>query len=422
MSDIQCIGIYIGIWAALLLYTIYRSRSFGLGASLLLTYLVSSVFSLLFYETRILFQVIDINLSALLYFQFCSLIIILPYIYYSKDLSVISISTYPKIGKLYGILRFMLPFVAFVTIECIYGALTTNASSLSDVYETSYDSGGKEHVGYSLSWISQHIYHFIGRLYYLWPIILFECLRYGGKMRKMAIVPFLCILSIILMSYISAARVGIVRIIMLVTIVFYFYRNSLDHVLLKKIIYFASIFGGLLVTLLAIISISRFTGMVNTDVTMLEWISLYFGEGVVRFSTYIWDLSRTSDGDTSFSLIKYFLGFDTFTDYYDRREFYEGYFGIPTNIFYTFVGDWYQDFGRYIAALMCCIVSILEFMILGRTCKKTEIGLGQVFVLGVISYFVMFGFMYYAFKTSAAQQQLLESSIALLLIINYVKK
>lgn len=420
MTEISSLAIYIGVWLVALVYYLFRYRTFGIGATLLMIYLISSIFSMIFYITRSSFQTIYVTLDSLLYIQTCTFIIIYPFLYYSNDLSTVIIKEYQKYDKLYNIFILLAPFVIWVTIECLYGALTTKAESLGDVYEVRFDSGGKDYIGFSLSWLGERIYHTIGRFYYLWPILFFECLRSKGRMRKMSFVPLLCIISLLLFSYASASRVGIVRILMYVLIIFYFYRNSLEQELYRKILFYGSILGVSFVTLLGVISISRFSNM-DTAYTMDEWFSLYLGEGPVRFSTYIWDLQRTSDGDTSFSLFKSFLGFDTYIDYYDRREYYESYFGIPTNIFYTFVGDWYQDFGRYVTPVICIIISLLEFRIIKSSLYNSELDIRHVFVLGLFAFFVMFGFMYYTFKTSGSQQQLVETAIALFIIIKYIK-
>lgn len=237
----------------------------------------------------------------------------------------------------------------------------------------------------------------------------------------MAIVPLLCIISLILSSYCSAARVGIVRTIMYLVLVFFFYKNSLSEVVYRKILFYGTWAGGLFVLLLSAISIARFSGL-GGDVTMNEWLSLYLGEGIVRFSDNIWDLTKTSDGDTCFSWFKSILGMDTFTDYYERRDFYANYFGIPTNIFYTFVGDWYQDLGRYWTPVLCIIVSFWEFKTLRNACDNKEIGLNNVLILGLISYFVMFGFMYYVFKVYDGQVTVVQSLIIMYLMVKYISK
>lgn len=421
MSAIHCLLIYAGVWGGFLLFFIKKSKHFGLGESLLATYFLSAITSLFFYETRSLIQVINIQLPALLYVQVCSFFIIYPFLLYSKELSTLTVREYYGFDKLYPFFQILLPFVALVAVEYIYGTLITNSDTLGDIYETSFDSGGKESIGYKLSGFNSFVFNQISRFYYLWPILLFECFRRDDKMRKMAIVPLLCIFSLLLSSYCAAARVGIVKTIMYVVLVFFFYKNSLDANTYRKILLAGAWGGGILIVLLALISLSRFSDL-SSNVTMNEWLSLYMGEGIVRFSDYVWDLTRTSDGDTSFSLIRSLLGLDTFTDYYERRDYYEMYFGIPTSIFYTFVGDWYQDLGRYLTLVLCVVVSFIEYRILRKSCINQEIGMGSVMLLGLISYFVMFGFMYYVFKVYGSQITILHSSIALFLLVKFISR
>lgn len=358
----------------------------------------------------------NVTIMPLLYIIICVYIVVFPFVVFSRSLSNLTVTPIRNYERMNDFFIILLPFVSFLFVELLYGAFSTNTQSLGDIYETSFDSGGKENNSYALSWINQRVMNFIFRLYFVWPILLFECLRRKGLIKKMAIVPSLCILCLILQYYTSAQRVGIVRTIMYIFVVYYFYKNSLSLLLKNRIRKYGTIALALLATLLILITIARYSVMSDMNLSIGEWLSLYLGEGPIRFSNYIWDLNRTSDGDTSFSFIKSVFGLDTFLDYYDRRLFYESYFGIPTNIFYTFVGDWYQDFGRVGTVALCVFFMIIEYAILKRAIQKRKLSSLMVFSISIIAFAIMFGFMFFVFKVAAAQENIVQSLFALLVI------
>lgn len=60
-------------------------------------------------------------------------------------------------------------------------------------------------------------------------------------------------------------------------------------------------------------------------------------------------------GDNSFALFKNLLGMDTITDLEERREYYELHLGIPNRIFYSFIGDFFFDLGKYLTLIFTFI-------------------------------------------------------------------
>lgn len=54
-------------------------------------------------------------------------------------------------------------------------------------------------------------------------------------------------------------------------------------------------------------------------VSMLGWISLYAGEGTLNFNQNMWHTQAFTEGDNCFAFIKYILGMDTFTDFWNAE-------------------------------------------------------------------------------------------------------
>ena len=153
---------------------------------------------------------------------------------------------------------------------------------------------------------------------------------------------------------------------------------------------------------------------------MLTWMSLYSGEGILRFSQYIWDLSKTSFGDTNFSFIKDMMDLETFTNTLDRREFYEIRFGIPTSIFYTFIGDICIDFGKCWAILFFCLLSIGINMLINASVRRRYYTFVDIYLLGLYILMIIYGVMYFFCKTYIAQSRVFIGFIVILLIQTFL--
>lgn len=149
----------------------------------------------------------------------------------------------------------------------------------------------------------------------------------------------------------------------------------------------------------------------NTQTDIWTWISLYLGEGSLRFSQYVWNLNTTSAGDTCFSFIKDLLGLETFTDNTSRRDFYEVRLGIPTSIFYTMIGDFYQDLGFVGTIILVIIIYIILNKMLQRIVNKHSFTFVSLFFISIFTLIFLHGFMYYIFKQYSLQMNLFLSFI-----------
>lgn len=79
----------------------------------------------------------------------------------------------------------------------------------------------------------------------------------------------------------------------------------------------------------------------------------------MKFCENIWSNTVYQNGDNTISIFKEILGFDTFTDIDEKRDFYLMKGGAPTNIFYTMIGDFVYDFGLIVTGIVSIIIAIL---------------------------------------------------------------
>ena len=275
--------------------------------------------------------------------------------------------------------------------------------NLADIYgETT-----KDVVGESMSSIGAKALAFVKMLSYVWPLLVFYCLTSDDKHFKwMALIPLAGVAAIWLAAYAAGRRVTIIRMMVYFLMIYLFAYKSINLELRKLMNRIFLIGGVTLLVLLALITISRFNSY-DFDFDVFTFVAWYAGEGEINFALYAWDLTRTSDGDTCFALVKEFMGLDTYTDLDVRRWVYNRKLMIPTHIFYTHIGDWYIDFGRYITLLLCGMFSAGAWLLLWRITKKGYVRLLGSMALAIMANVVIFGITYYSFKAYGDQLTLL---------------
>lgn len=399
------INSYALIWIILLVIYLIKNRIWGIGGIILLVYSISAISSNFFYTNGVGFERVRFSFPPFIYLFICSFICILPFLKYSKQLSnlKIQLSDYNQIVYLF--LLFCAPIVMEGFLEISIIAYKTNSSKLINIYEAEADI-----IGTQLSFIGRKTLAIIRWFQYIWPILFFYCLAKRNKYTKLCIVPLLAFLAGLFEGYAGASRVAIIRSIFYFIIIYVFFKSSLSRTTRKKINVLLISSIGFITLLLALITISRFNA-ITSDIDITTWISLYTGEGELRFAQHLWDLSQTSNGDTSFSLFKKIIGLDTFTDLEDRRNYYEMKLHIPTTIFYTYIGDWYFDLGKTGTVIFCCFLSLIQELTIKRIIKNKYIGLGSLLFLGLMANIFIFGIMYYTFKVYILQVLLIPTII-----------
>lgn len=101
---------------------------------------------------------------------------------------------------------------------------------------------------------------------------------------------------------------------------------------------------------------------------------------------------KTTEGDNSFSYVKAFVGLDTFKDFLERRKYWnQRKTGVDPVLFYTYVGDWFMDFGGGITFILICIASYCMTTYIRR---KGSYNLLQLFMFFVYAKVLLQGWSY----------------------------
>ena len=415
-SELLSIIAYASMWCCAFLVYYKKKRTIDVPATMILTYSLTALTSIYFYLNPSFAagrEIFNVRFIPLVYLYVCILIWIRPFIIHGESLRNIKLSLTNNDTVTLGLSIVIIPFVLVCFAELVLLSIEANVISLSEAYADSDFSMSAQlsrvgRLGYTIShWGA-----------YIWPIFFFMTLI---KRKKYGFVFLLAYINEILQGYVSGDRVTLVRFFMFLTIVFVLMKNQMPDEMVRKIRRIGLITFSALVFILLFLTIARLYGM-SSDYEMNSFLALYTGEGCIRFSQYIWDLKFFSNGDTNFALIKEFFGANTFTDLNLRRDFYESKMGIPTYIFYTFIGDFFQDFGKWGTLIFSVFMGWLTERVIVSSIKKSFCGFTKFFFICIIMQIIFFGFMYNNFDAYNDQLQLIAPLIFFPLLELFSKK
>lgn len=123
----------------------------------------------------------------------------------------------------------------------------------------------------------------------------------------------------------------------------------------KILVIIGASFGGLIVSLLMILSISRFSNSAGgVSGTNLDYIA----QSSLNFNNYGLDAGGIRYGDRTCRIFKKYLGFENVpSGIIERRRMYSK-MKMNDGVFYTFVGDFTLDFGPIITVFIFIIYSL----------------------------------------------------------------
>ncbi len=203
-----------------------------------------------------------------------------------------------------------------------------------------------------------------------------------------------------LFYFVNSQRSMISRIVIIAMgcfVLFYYQYNKIRR---RKIMKYMSFIGGMIIFAIGFITFARFTTANDRstafhDRTIVDWTSLYIGEGLLNFNEYVWNMRGTTEGDVGFLYYKNLLGYDRVKDDYHRRQYWSSRTGIPQHIFYTYIGVFVEDFTP-IGALF--IFSLISYLLCGKIkIRNGTIAIHDAYLLIILFYVIANGYSYYAF-------------------------
>jgi len=384
-------------------------------------YAVSGIFGIIFYYSG-LRNYNNIELFPFVYFYIIFLFTLLPIITIENKIR----NSNDKIIANYDFLKILGYFILVVSIipfieSCILLIKSSGMDStfLVEAHDQRQMDREYERV-HSFSSIGSFFLRFCGYFRDLAPVLLFYFLARENRNKWIIIGLLMSILTVNIMAYLNSGRSVLVNTFIYFIFLYFLFRKYLDTGIEKKIKKYGIPILSSILVLIIIITIVRFNyyfgGRGFSDTNVLEWISLYAGEGMLNFNEYVWGMNTTMDGDYCFSYYKELLGMDTFTETFDRRTYWEPLTGIPQHIFYTYIGNIVEDLGKMGGIAFFMIVALSMYSVIK---KANYIYLHNIFLIFIWAKLLLGGYAYYCYSGMDGKVLLIDLILYVMLRLTY---
>lgn len=400
-------------WITFIAYQIYKKR-FDIGSLILLLYSIAFSTAIYFSQNTHL----DFSKYALLpalYLYFVILLCIFP-VLKSKQNYKVKIDTSDN-EKFLNITSSIIIVISILILP--HTILLFLKNVLQSTMSQIANSYSEDHIK-TLPDIIRIFVRFIFYFKYIIPFLLLHHLRISkSKNNKiMALGLGVALFELILYSIINAERVNLVVFTLYLFVCFFLYKQYLKKTIQKVIKRTSFIILTVISIGLITITVARFKDveMGGASNPMLVSLSLYMGEGSLRFNTQMWNVNVHSAGDNTINVFKKLLNEKTFIDYLEQADYWDMKQNIQNNVFYTYVGDIFSDYGAIGTFLICFML----FVFLNKSLpKRKTVYMENLILSALIINIYIFGFTFYQYKTYYSQLSILISLIfCLVLIIN----
>lgn len=247
----------------------------------------------------------------------------------------------------------------------------------------------------------------VASFYYGYNLLLFfYSLSFRNDSRRFLFLLMLSSVSRIFHSLTYMGRDGILFWILSFVFSFFVFKPYLSDKAKNVVKWSALLIGSFAFLLLGAISISRFSG---TDSGTLLSLVNYFGQPMNNFGM-LFDRVHEYDGTkTIFPLLFGEKGISG-ADAIDAAENFVLRYGIASNAFYSFVGNFYLAWGPFITLFIAFIYSTVMCSIV----KKTKTTVPMLIVLMIVIQIVIHNYFYWAYYIAAANLYLFTTPIFLI--------
>jgi oligosaccharide repeat unit polymerase len=399
LNNILLLAYAIGFWVVYLLYQ-RKKKQFDTGSFLYLIFVASS-FGSCWYYTQ---DKVDVSYPRItifpLVFLFITINICLLPLWKLDTTKVKGINdrgVSPLLNAL-SIVFIILSILPLASLISHFSLSMLEGSYLSSMYESNEDKAALYFSG-----ISKVSFAFIRRFENVIVVLFFYQIYKNRK--DYAIGLSLPMIMFLIFKLMSGSRGGLVGSILLFGCLYLLLKNCLTKEVQNKINRIGIVLCAIFIAMLAAISISRFGQQNNNpDITIDRWISQYLGESAIRFTDTVWYTDRYMYGNQNFILLRKILGLPTIDDYDMFMAHWEGTLHFPVNVFYTFIGDVYLDFGRIGSCLFALSFCWCFSKLLKNKCYFT---IPQLIILSIFFNYLGFGFAANVYRTIFNQKDMI---------------
>lgn len=273
--------------------------------------------------------------------------------------AIINSESQRKVIKWAAIFFIAVAFEPF--LECLRNiGMVTNSSELADMYSERTDLNETTEI---LSGIGRKLYRIVFSFSLLYPVMLFYFLSQKKINYWIVAGLLMVILCMWLRNLEIAGRSQVVQSVLYLVAVYFIMRRFIDKKVNRRIMIYGLTFLAFAVIAVGVVSIARFSEneYMGDDVSIWVWLGLYAGEGPLNFACMTWDVTKSSHGVLSFSMPAYLLGIvgklPTAAVIWDAT----GRLGLVDNIFYTYVGNFFGDFGAVGTIFVLLAISLVTW-------------------------------------------------------------
>lgn len=413
MAEISVV-IYCVIMGIVLLLALTKYRAVNVSVTCLSLYFISALTSLFFFYNS-LYDYRGITIEPIIYIIVCILITMIPIFSYDNH----SEKTLYENDSSKRFVYVTLCIISIIAIEPFLENLihlrsvTGNMEATADIYAARAE--GDNSKSEYLSWIGRKFFWINFLIRDIIPLLLFYYILKWEKVNKYIIIgTSMAILNPILHGFALGGRSTIINTVFYLVFVYMLFRPYLSLSQKKNIDRFLLCIGGVVFFAISALTIVRFASQEHS-VDIWTWVTLYTGEGVLNFSSDLWPLSKTCNGDNTFLMIRYFLGLTDSIDIESIRATRD-LLGVRNMVFYTYLGTIYYDFNKAGTVLFCAFFSFLFYV----SCKSKDntYKLSQLATLSILGKVIMMGVMFYPYTLWNDQFSLLLLLIYIVLLRN----
>ncbi len=274
-----------------------------------------------------------------------------------------------------GIFSLLAILQSFSSVMDGLSILFSGSDSLVDLYQDSKEERmSRENFSGSINIIG--IFSNIARQ--IGPLLLYGYLL--QKKRKTIVLFALACICIqgVVSGIATANRATITSSLFPIVMLYFFFKPFIDKPLLLKIKKVFFVFFGLVVLIMAVITLARF-GSTSSRYSLDYSIAKYIGEGPIVFDNYCVTSNMTREGYFVSPLLNVLAGKKSLSE--NEKRFKFGKMEVVNSRFYTFVGDYVLDYGVIVSFFIFIFVSLFAFFYLKH---KDGLTYDQLIILYII--------------------------------------
>lgn len=376
--------IYAVLYLVVYVMTIFWGKRAEFGRVILLIYTIASASSIYFYCNS-LYSNMKLQLIPYIYLFFTTIICICPFLFYGNIFKY-KLSVSAKLDALLTFVSWVLGVMAlWWFLECLKIVLTNDLSQVD--FDRNYE--GYDYTGVRITWLGRKLKFVILHTIDILVFLLYYQLWKKEKQKILIFVLLLGSLASPIDAFIGGKRFAVVLAMFRYLIFYFMFKSYLSKGIQNKIRVLFIVCGILGGCALFLITLSRYMSN-EYSLDMMTWMTLYSGEGPLRFNLQAWDMTVHTEGDNTFSFVKDILGLNTKTNFTDKDLYWGRQHHLQYAVYYTFVGDIFFDFGVIGTFVLLATLSLCIY----KTILNYRGQIGYILTIYAFGKLVIFGFTY----------------------------